>query len=140
MYVKKMLVAAIGLTLLALLPAACATAGEPAIEVSSFRYYTEFTGIPPVEPEYMMVLKNISDEPVVSLKAEVTLLSNEKSNWDFGVSPSTPLLPENSVSERHFLLPFLLGDSSQSYHLTISGKFQDGHQFTQQQEVKITYR
>ena len=88
----------------------------------------------PGGPTVEITLKNVAAEPVVSLSASLEL--NRPFNFDFDVSPSNPLLIDESVAAR---LALIGGGFSEniSYPLVISGTLKSGVTFTYTSQVLV---
>lgn len=133
---KRLLFIVLGLvSLLVSAPSGCASTSTPAqtpkqpIEVISVLYtqqpgQTVNPGGPPIE----ITLKNVSDEPVVSLS--VTLDEGRPVDYpfDFGVTSSNPLSPGESISSERILIGGGWGGGIK-YSLKISGTMQSGNTF-----------
>jgi len=88
----------------------------------------------PGGPGVEITLKNVAVEPVVSLAA--TLELNRSFDFTFNASPSNPLQPNTSTSDRLFLIG--AGFSSDvSYPLTINATFRNGANFFYTKLVQI---
>ena len=93
--------------------------------------------LPPINPGGPIVeitLKNVSDEPVVSLVASLEL--NRSFTFDFDITSSNPLLPDKSVSARLTLIGGGFSDNI-SYSLMINGTLQSGVTFAYTKQVQI---
>lgn len=101
---------------------------EPVEVISVSDTYKAGQTVNPGGPEIEVTLKNVADESIVSLAA--TLNENRPWNWDFdfGVTPAHPLLPEKSISAKSILISGGFGDDI-SYSLTINGTLENGTTF-----------
>ncbi len=91
--------------------------------------------INPGGPVVGITLKNISNENIVSLNA--TLKLSMEFSFEFDVSNSNPLLPDNTIYAERILINGGFADDI-SYPLEISGTFQDGTTFIFTEQVMIT--
>jgi len=92
----------------------------------------------PGGPGVEITLKNMSAEPVISLTAnlEVDTAFGTSVDFTFDVSPSNPLQPNTSTSDRLFLIG--AGFSSDvSYPLTINATMRNGANFIYTKLVQI---
>lgn len=113
--------------------AACNTGAQnQAVEIISV------TGpIPPITPggpTVEITLKNVSDEPVNGLTA--TLMAGRSYDFTFDVSPSTPLMPGASISQKSILIGGGFSDNV-LYPLTIKATLQSGTTSVYTQQVQI---
>jgi hypothetical protein len=88
----------------------------------------------PGGPVVEIALKNGSTEPIVNLAAKLELSRTFVFNFD--VTPSHPLLPENTISSKLTLIGGGFSDSL-SYPLTINGTTQNGATFVYTKQVII---
>lgn len=96
-----------------------------------------FGPLPPINPGgpvVEIILKNVSLEPVVSLTA--TLEAGGSYVFDFGHTPSTPLLPGQTTVEPLRLIGGGFSENLQ-YPLTINATLQSGARFVYTQKVQI---
>ncbi|MFA5078538.1 MAG: hypothetical protein WC541_03530 [Dehalococcoidia bacterium] len=94
--------------------------------------------IPPITPggpTVEITLKNISVEPITGLTA--TLVAGRSFDFNFDVSPSAPLLPGASISQKSILIGGGFSDDD-LYPLTVKATQQSGATsvFTQQVQIK----
>lgn len=85
--------------------------------------------IKPGGPEVKITLRNVSDKPVISLKAVLKESGNREFNIDFLVTSSHPLMPDEQISSEQVLIGGGWGDSI-PYTLVISGNFENGDTFS----------
>ena len=90
----------------------------------------------PGGPEIEITLKNVSNEPVVSLTAIFTNLGPRDFDFEFAVSNSNPLLSGISISDSLTLIG-AGSDTNVSYPLTIEGTLQDGVTFNYVLQIEI---
>jgi len=130
------------LSIVAMLLAGCttasSTANQPPIEVVSV-----LGPIPPFNPGGPVVeitLKNVSSEPVVSLKASLGIIragpSSTPFTFNFDVTPSNPLLPGKTIGTKLTLIGGGFSDNV-SYPLKIEGKLESGADFSYTRQVQI---
>lgn len=93
--------------------------------------------INPGGPIVEITLKNVATNPVVSLSASLELGAPRPFAFNFDVTPSAPLQPDKSTSDRLTLIGGGFGDSL-LYPLTISGTLQNGDSFVYTKRVHIT--
>ena len=124
--------------ILAALALAVAVAGcnpesisEPVEVVSALGPLEPYT---PAGPAVEITLKNVSDEPVVSLTA--TLEQFNSHEFIFDVTPSNPLLPGDSVSCSKILITGAIGDTHE-YPLIINATLQNGEEFNYTKEIQF---
>jgi hypothetical protein len=95
----------------------------------------------PGGPEVEITLKNLSSEPIVSLKASLEINRAPPSSgpftFNFDVTSSSPLLPAASISSKLILINGGFSDNV-SYPLLIEGKLQSGSSFSYTKQVQIT--
>jgi hypothetical protein len=91
--------------------------------------------INPGGPVVEITLKNVGAGPVTSLAAILTL--NSPFNFNFNVSPSSPLQSNGSISSRMTLIGAEFSDNI-SYPLEIKGQLQSGASFDYTVQVYIT--
>jgi hypothetical protein len=89
--------------------------------------------INPGGPIVEITLKNVGDQPVIALTADLTL--NVSFSFDFDVTSSNPLLPGKSISSRRGLITG--GFSDNLYPLTITGTLQNHARFACTKQVRI---
>jgi len=89
----------------------------------------------PAGPAVEITLKNVGVEPVISLTA--TLELSESFDFTFDVTPSNPLQPNRSTSERVRLIGGGGFSSNGSYPLTINATLQNGDKFVYTKLVQI---
>ena len=89
----------------------------------------------PAGPAVEITLKNVGVEPVISLTA--TLELSESFDFTFDVTPSNPLQPNRSTSERVRLIGGGGFSSNGSYPLTINATLQNGAKFVYTKLVQI---
>jgi hypothetical protein len=93
-------------------------------------------GGPPVE----ITLKNISAEPVISLNVTLQHIQGIRGNQDFdfvfNVAPSQPLLPDQTISAKLYLIAAGFSENT-LYPLAISGSLKDGNTFAYTKPVRI---
>jgi hypothetical protein len=130
------------LSMVAMSLAACtgtsSTTSQQPIEVVSV-----LGPIPPFNPGGPVVeitLKNVSSEPVVSLKASLGITragpSNTPFTFNFDVTPSNPLLPDKTIGTELTLTGGGFSDNV-SYPLTIEGNLKSGPEFSYIRQVQI---
>ena len=130
------------ISMVAMLLAACtgasSTTSQQPIEVVSV-----LGPIPPFNPGGPVVeitLKNVSSEPVVSLKASLGIIragpSSTPFTFNFDVTPSNPLLPDKTIVTKLTLIGGSFADNI-SYPLKIEGKLQSGGTFAYTEQVQI---
>jgi hypothetical protein len=130
------------LSMVAMLLAACSgassTTSQQPIEVVSVP-----GPIPPFNPGGPVVeitLKNVSSEPVISLKASLGINragpSNTPFTFNFDVTPSNPLLPDKNIATKLTLINGGFSDNV-SYPLTIEGNLESGAEFSYTKQVQI---
>jgi hypothetical protein len=130
------------LSMVAMLLAACAPAssatGQQPVEVVSV-----LGPIPPFNPGGPVVeitMKNVSSEPVVSLKASLGITragpSNKPFTFNFEVSSSNPLLPGKTISTKLTLIGGGFSDNV-SYPLIIEGNLKSGTEYSYTKQVRI---
>jgi hypothetical protein len=130
------------LSLVAMLPAACAgapsTTSQQPVDVVSV-----LGPIPPFNPGGPVVeitLKNVSGEPVVSLKAGLGISragpANTPFTFNFDVTPSNPLLPDKTIGAKLTLIGASFSDNV-SYPLIIEGKLGSGYEYSYTKQVQI---
>jgi len=90
----------------------------------------------PAGPAVEITLKNVDVEPVVSLTATLELSESFDFTFD-DVSPSNPLQPNRSTSERVRLIGGGGFSSNGSYPLTINATLQNGTNFVYTKLVQI---
>jgi hypothetical protein len=90
----------------------------------------------PGGPEIEITLKNVSNEPVVSLTAIFTNLGPRDFDFEFAVSNSNPLLSGISISDSLTLIGAGF-DTNVSYPLTIEGTLQNGVTFNYVLQIEI---
>ena len=91
----------------------------------------------PAGPIVGITLKNLGEEPVIYLKA--TLELERAFEFEFvNVTPSNPLLPNKSISDKLIIGPPGGGfDNNLSYPLTINATLQSGATFVYTKQVQI---
>jgi len=89
----------------------------------------------PAGPAVEITLRNVGVEPVISLTA--TLELSESFDFTFDVTPSNPLQPNRSTSERVRLIGGGGFSSNGSYPLTINATLQNGDKFVYTKLVQI---
>jgi predicted secreted protein len=99
--------------------------------------------IPPFNPGGPVVeitLKNVSGEPVVSLKASLGITragpSNTPFTFNFDVTPSNPLLPDKTIGTQLTLIGGGFSDNV-SYPLIIEGNLESGTEYSYTKQVQI---
>ncbi|MDD5190664.1 MAG: hypothetical protein PHE50_06460 [Dehalococcoidales bacterium] len=130
------------LSLAVLLMGACNKPSTPAsqqpIEIVSVT--GPVSPINPGGPIVLITLKNVSDQPVVSLTANLGIsragLDNTGFIFNYDVSTSTPLLPSKSISSQLTLIGGGFAGNT-SYPLKINGKLQSGASFKYTAQVQI---
>lgn len=93
--------------------------------------------LPPINPGGPIVeitLKNVTAVPVISLAAVLEL--NSSFNFDFDVTSSNPLLPDESISAKLTLIGGEFSDNI-SYPLAINGTLQNSATFAYTKQVQI---
>jgi len=140
---RKTLISIIAiLSLVSLLPGGCSGTVTPTDQ--QFIQVVSVSGpLPPINPGgpiVEVILKNVSDESIVSLTASLGVSRAGPSNtpffFNFDVTSSNPLLPSNSISSRLTLIGGSFTDNS-SYSLNIEGKLQSGGTFAYTEQVQI---
>ncbi len=105
---------------------------NPAVEIISV------TGpIPPFTPggpAVEITLKNVSAEPVTGLTA--TLVAGRSFDFNFEVAPSSPLMPNGSLSSKINMIGGGFDDTAM-YPLTIKATLQSGTTAVYTQQVQI---
>jgi hypothetical protein len=130
------------LSMVAMLLAACtgasSTTSQQPIEVVSV-----LGPIPPFNPGGPVVeitLKNVSSEPVVSLKASLGIIragpSSTPFTFNFDVTPSNPLLPDKTIGTKLTLIGGGFSDNV-SYPLIIEGNLESGTEYSYTKQVQI---
>ncbi len=94
--------------------------------------------IPPITPggpTVEITLKDISAEPITGLTT--TLVAGRSFDFSFDVSPSAPLMPGASISQKSILIGGGFSDDA-LYPLTVKATLQSGAAsvFTQQVQIK----
>jgi hypothetical protein len=103
--------------------------GQQPIEVISvLDTYNAGQTVNPGGPTIEITLKNISSEPVVSLQVTLQESGPRTFNFDFNVTSSNPLLPNQSISAKRILIGGGFGDGI-GYYLVIHGALQSGLSF-----------
>jgi hypothetical protein len=87
-------------------------------------------------PNVEIILKNVANEPVVSLMAVFDNLGPPYFYFNFDVGTSNPLLPGESVNRTQALMNAGFGDGV-LYPLTMTGTLQSGATFSYTKQVKI---
>ncbi len=91
----------------------------------------------PGGPTVEITLKNVSNEPVISLTAFfVEFTEPGPHDFDFAVTSASPLFSAKSISDTLTLINGGFGNNT-PYHLTITGTFQNGATFTYTTQVEI---
>lgn len=90
--------------------------------------------INPGGPIVEITLKNVSDQTISSLTASLEL--NRSFNFDFDVTSSNPLLPNQITSAKSTLIGGGFGDNA-SYPLEIKGTLKDNTTFDYTEQVQI---
>ena len=94
----------------------------------------------PGGPVVEITLKNVSGEPVVSLKAGLGIIragpSNTPFTFNFDVTPSNPLLPDKTIVTKITLIGGSFADNV-SHPLNIEGKLQSRGTFAYTEQVQI---
>jgi hypothetical protein len=126
------------LSMIAMLLVACS---EPAPITPTDQQPIEIISVlgplPPINPGGPVVeitLKNVSDEPIISLTATLELSRSFVFNFD--VTPSNPLLPNKTISAKLSLIGGGFSDSL-LYPLAINGTMQNGATFVYTKQVMI---
>jgi len=105
---------------------------NPAVEIISV------TGpIPPFTPggpAVEITLKNVSAEPITGLTA--TLVAGRSFDFNFEVAPSSPLMPNGSISQKISMIGGGFSDNV-LYPLTIKATLQSGTTAVYTQQVQI---
>jgi hypothetical protein len=118
---------------------ATSPATTPALQNSpSVAIMSVYGPIPPFNPGGPVIaitLKNVSDQPVVSLTA--TLELNRSFDFNYDVTSVKPLLANNIISAKITLINGGFSDNL-LYPLKISGTFQNGSSFSYTDQVEIT--
>jgi hypothetical protein len=133
-----LIIAVLSIMLLAACTKAPSTTNQQPIEIVSV-----LGPIPPVNPGGPVVeitLKNVSSEPVVSLKASLGITKSGPSNtpfvFNFDVTPSNPLLPGKTIGTKLTLIGGGFSDNV-SYPLIIEGKLESGTAYSYTKQVQI---
>ena len=99
--------------------------------------------VPPFNPGGPVVeitLKNVSSEPIFTLKASLGISRAGPSNtpfaFNFDVTPSNPLLPDKTIGTKLTLIGGGISDNI-SYPLLIEGNLQSGTGFSYTKQVQI---
>jgi len=90
--------------------------------------------INPAGPIVEITLKNVSDEPVISLTATLELYKSFE--FIFDVTPSNPLLPGDSISSKRLLIQGGIS-SDVSDPLTINATLQNGDIFVYTKQIQV---
>ena len=142
MKIKNLILIIVILIMAAILLATCtgasSTTKQQPIEVVSV-----LGPIPPFNPGGPVVeitLKNVSSEPVVSLKASLGIIragpSNTPFTFSFDVTPSNPLLPDKTIGTQLTLIGGGFSDNV-SYPLIIEGNLASGTEYSYTKQVQI---
>ena len=98
------------------------------------------TPLNPGGPVVEITLKNVSSEPVVSLKASLGIAqagpSSTPFTFNFDVTPSNPLLPDKTIGAKLTLIGGGFSDNV-SYPLTIEGTLKSGTKYSYTRQVQI---
>ena len=138
---KKMALIPILVILLTITTPGCCPASVPdnqqPVEVISALSPRPLIGqlINPAGPIVEITLKNVSDEPVISLTATLELYKSFE--FIFDITPSNPLLPGDSISSRQLLIQGAISDTH-SYPLTINVTLQNGDEFVYTKQIQIS--
>jgi hypothetical protein len=89
---------------------------------------------PPGGPIVEITLKNVAVEAVISLTG--TLEAGRSFDFIFNVTPSNPLLPDQTISQKFTLIGGGFGENL-PYPLTINGTLQNGATFAYTKQVQI---
>jgi len=132
-FYQTALIFAITIAIILLGAAACTSPFQnQAVEIISV------TGpMPPITPGGPMVeitLKNVSDEPITGLTA--ILVAGRSFDFTFDVSPSTPLMPGASISQKSTLIGGGFSDDA-LYPLTVKATLQSGATAVYTPQVQI---
>ncbi|MBN1691052.1 MAG: hypothetical protein JW901_08525 [Dehalococcoidia bacterium] len=97
--------------------------------------------IPPITPGGPTVditLKNVSTEPITALTA--TVVAGRSFDFNFDVSPSTPLMPNASISQKLIMIGGGFSDNV-LYPLTVKAALQSGATavYTHQVQIKTPH-
>jgi hypothetical protein len=123
----------------AVTPTATLLPGQEPVEIISVTHPT-FATNPPGGPTVEIILKNVSDEPVIFLEASLDLNISHPQNpyiFTFDVTLTKPLRSGESISARSTLFGGGFGDNI-PYSLTINGTLQGNVAFAYAKEVLIT--
>ena len=98
-------------------------------------------GLPnPGGPTIEITLKNVSNEPVVSIKCILQLSGEKTFEYDFfpNVSTAVPLQPDATTSQTLNLIGPTGYSDEDSYPLTITGEFLNGQTFSYVRQIQVT--
>jgi hypothetical protein len=136
--VLLMAILSVGAMLLVGCAEASSTISQQPIEVVSV-----LGPIPPFNPGGPVVeitLKNVSSEPIVSLKASLGIIQTGPTNttftFNFNVTPSNPLLPDKTIGTKLTLIGGGFSDNV-SYPLIIEGNLKSGNEYSYTKQVQI---
>jgi hypothetical protein len=140
---RKVLILIIAiLSMVAMLLAVCTGASSPTSQ-QPIEVVSVLGPIPPFNPGGPVVeitLKNVSSEPVVSLKASLGIIragpSNTPFTFNFDVTPSNPLLPDKTIGTKLTLIGGGFSDNV-SYPLIIEGNLESGNEYSYTKQVQI---
>ncbi|MDD4860146.1 MAG: hypothetical protein PHR56_08110 [Dehalococcoidales bacterium] len=94
----------------------------------------------PAGPLVEITLKNVSDEPAVSLSATLQQIKGMYGDEEFGfvlnVTAANPLMPDDTITSRLHLIHSGYSDNK-SYPLALSGSLQSGATFAYSRQVRI---
>lgn len=96
--------------------------------IAVFSTYETGQTVNPGGPEIKMTLKNVADEPVVSLNVTLEEWGERSYDFVFSVSPSYPLEPGEEISSVRALIGGGWGESI-SYSLLVGGEMASGETF-----------
>jgi len=129
-------------SMVAMLLTACTVASSTTIQ-QPIEVVSVVGPIPPFNPGGPVVeitLKNVSNEPVVSLNASLGIIragpSDTPFTFNFNVNPSNPLLPDTTISTELTLIGGGFSDNV-SYPLIIEGSLESGAEYSYTEQVQI---
>jgi hypothetical protein len=130
------------ISMVAVLLGACSETSIPTIH-QPIEVVSVSGPLPPINPggpSVLITLKNVSNEPIVSLTASLGVSRAGPTNtpyiFNFDVTSANPLLPSDSISSRLNLIGGSFDDSI-SYPLKIEGKQQSEGTFAYTEQVQI---
>ncbi len=115
----------------------CSSTSEQPVEIVSFK-----GPVPPINPggpNIEIVVKNVSNAPVVALKAEPDIKGAPGQHYvlSFNVTESSPLEPGQTAAAAMTLINGGFQEGTE-YPVTLSGTLLGGRQFSYSVQAKIT--